>query len=80
MKIAIVLIFSIIIFLISIILFICGFYNIIEEVPKNKFINNIYRFVHFKLYTLMILNPIIYGIMAIISFINIIVALAKIIF
>lgn len=80
MKIAIVLIFSIIIFLISIILFMCGFYNIIEETPKNKFINTIYRFVYFKLYTLMILNPIIYGIMAIISFINIIVALAKIIF
>ena len=80
MKIAIVLIFSIIILLIYIILFMCGFYNIIEEVPKHKFINNIYRFVYFKLYTLMILNPIIYGIMAIISFINIIVALAKIIF
>lgn len=80
MKIAIVLIFSIIIFLVSIILFMCGFYNIIEEVPKNKFINTIYRFVYFKLYNLMILNPIIYGIMAIISFINIIVALAKIIF
>ncbi len=80
MKIVIVLIFSVIIFLLSAILFICGFYNIIEEVPKNKFINDIYRFVYFKLHSLMILNPIIYGIMVTISFINIIVVLAKIIF
>lgn len=80
MKIVIVLIFSVIIFLLSAILFMCGFYNIIEEVPKNKFINTIYRFVYFKLHSLMILNPIIYGIMVTISFINIIVALAKIIF